>query len=447
MKPLTEKIDSACEKYRALMLDTEKYFWKNPETGYREWRGTEYLAKKFEELGYNLTRPTGITGFFTTFDTEKDGPCILVLAELDSLISHTHKERDEKTGYVHACGHNAQLAAIIGIAAALTESEISECLCGKIRLCCVPAEEMIEYEYRQNLIDRGKIKYPTGKCEFLWRGYFDGCDIALMVHASSDFSVTHGNVGAIFKTVRYKGVAAHAGGCPWLGVNALYAANAGLSAANALRETFRDEDLIRFHPIITHGGEAVNAIPDKTQVEAYVRGASIDALLEANKRINRALTGGALSIGANVEITDTHCYAPLKNDFGLIELTKEAADLIIPEENLKIYPSLTAGSTDLGDLSGLIPCVHPYSGGISGTVHGDDFFIEDKERAVIKSAKLQITMLTLLLNNGAARAKQIIDSFTPSFASKKEYFQLIDKIESRGERISYGKDGTAIVRF
>ena len=102
----------------------------------------------------------------------------------------------------------------------------------------------------------------------------------------------------MLKNITYKGVSAHAGGSPWEGVNALYAANCGINAVNAIRETFKDNDSIRFHPIITNGGAMVNAIPETVTVESYVRGATIDAIVNANKRVNRALVGGALSLGA-----------------------------------------------------------------------------------------------------------------------------------------------------
>ena len=107
----------------------------------------------------------------------------------------------------------------------------------------------------------------------------------------------------------------------WNGINAMYAAMQGLSAANAIRETFAEQDIIRFHPIVTHGGEAVNAIPELVTIESYVRGAGFEAIKNANKKINQALCGGALSLGANVEIIDTPGYAPLKNDENMIQLT------------------------------------------------------------------------------------------------------------------------------
>ena len=442
-----KKLASAVEKYRDLILETERYVWKHPETGYREFNTSKYLEEIFEELGYEFVKAGDIPGFYTVIDTGRPGPEILIMGELDSLICPNHKESDPETGYVHACGHNAQVAALVGIAAALKEPGICDRLCGKIKLCAVPAEELIEIEYRSGLRDEGKIKYLGGKVEFLHRGYFDGVDIAFMVHTSADFGVSLGSVGCIAKTVHYKGVSAHAGGSPWDGRNAIYAATQGLSAANAIRETFKEADLIRFHPIITHGGEAVNAIPELATIESFVRGISFDAMIGANKKINKALCGAALSLDNNIEIIDFPGYDPLMNDRNMIELTKEAVEKIIPEETFTVYESYSTGSTDMGTLSSLMPVIHPYAGGRIGKGHGDDYYIDDPERACVKSAKMQMAMLLLLLENNAERANKIIADFKPLFASKKEYFEFVDKLNNSGDRIEYQEDGTAKIRL
>ena len=437
----------AVDKYTELILNTERYIWKHPETGYREYETSKYLEAQFEKLGYKLIQAGDIPGFYTVVDTGRPGPEILILGEMDSLICPNHKEADPDTGYVHACGHNVQCATLLGIAAALTEPGICDKFCGRIRLCAVPAEELIEIEYRMELKKQGKIKYLGGKGEFLYRGYFDGVDIAFMVHASKEFFVRAGSVGCIAKTVYYKGVAAHAGASPWDGKNALYAATQGITAVNAIRETFEEQDMIRFHPILTHGGEAVNAIPELVTLESFVRGSSFVAMERANKKINQALCGAALSIGANIEIVDIPGYAPLLNDKNMIRLAKDAADLAIPEEEFLISDSIASGSTDMGDLCGLMPVVHPYAGGIAGKAHGADYDIQDPVRVCIKSAKLQLAMLLLLLQNDGKRAKEIIENFTPVFCSKDEYFRYIDTFWSDGDRIIYKDNGTAEIRL
>lgn len=440
-------IISAVEKHRERIFATERYIWAHPETGYKEKVTSEYMATQFRELGYDITLADGITGFFTVIDTGRPGPEILILGELDSVICPTHPESDPVTGAVHACGHNAQCAALVGIAAALKEPGIIDKFCGKIRLCAVPAEELLEIEYRSELKSEGKIKYMGGKSEFLSRGYFDGVDIAFMVHTSSSFATNLGSVGCIAKKITYKGVAAHAGGAPWNGRNALYAATCGLNAVNAIRETFKEADRIRVHPIITNGGVMVNAIPAVTQLESYVRGDSFEAITEANKKVNRALCGSALSLGTNIDITDIPGYSPLNNDPNMIELAKDAAALAIPEEEFKINQTKSTGSTDMGDLSCIMPVIHPYAAGGEGIGHGENYRIADPERACVSSAKWQLTMLLLLLENNAERAKKIIDEFTPLFASKEEYLNYIDSLNSTGDRIVYLEDGVAEVKI
>ncbi len=442
-----KELKAAAEKYRKLMLDAEKFIWEHPETGYKEFETSAYIADIFKNLGYELVMAEGITGFYTVVDTGRPGPEVLILAELDSVVCAEHSDADAKTGAVHSCGHNAQCAALVGIAAVLKEPGILDKFCGRIRLCAVPAEELLEIEYRAGLKAEGKIKYFGGKCEFLRRGYFDGVDIAFMVHTSLSFGVQKGAVGCVTKRIVYKGKAAHAGGAPWDGRNALYAANCGLNAINAIRETFMERDMVRVHPIITNGGAIVNAIPDRVVLESYVRGSSFDAICGANARVNRALCGAALSLGTNVDIIDSPGYAPLVNDDNMIALACEAAALAIPEYEFKNSSGYWTASTDMGDLSCIMPVVHPFAGGAAGTPHGKDYGIADPEAACVGSAKLQLGMLLLLLGDGAKRAEQIIREFKPQFASKEEFLAFMDSLNVSGDRIVYSDDGTAAVNI
>jgi len=384
----------------------------------------------------------GITGFYTVVDTGRPGPEILILAELDSVICPEHKDADPVTGAVHSCGHNTQCAALIGIAAALKEPGILDKFCGKIRLCAVPAEELLEIEFRNELKKEGKIKYMGGKSEFLSRGYFDGVDLAFMVHASTSFCVLKGHVGCIAKWITYKGVAAHAGGSPWDGRNALYAASCGLNAINAIRETFEEKDIIRVHPIITAGGKMVNAIPETAVLESFVRGATFEGICNANYKVNRALCGAALSLGTNVEIVDIPGYAPLQDDPSLMELSAEAAKLAIPEYEYHISDKVSSGSTDMGDLCCVMPVVQPYAGGAQGRSHGNNYEIVDPIAACLGSAKLQLGMLLLLLSDDAKRAKQIIAEYNPMFDSKEAYLAYMDSLNASGDRIVYNEDET-----
>lgn len=442
-----KSIDNAVEKHRRLILDAEKAIWRTPETGYREYKTSAYLAGKFEALGYKLTYADGIPGFYTVIDTNKPGPEILIFAELDSIICPEHSDADPETGAVHSCGHNAQCATLIGIAAALKEDGALDGLSGRIRLCAVPAEELLEIEYRTTLKRSGKIKYLGGKSEFLSRGYLDGVDMAFMVHTATAFSVVLGEVGCVTKNIIYKGRASHAGGAPWGGINALYAASCGINAVNAIRETFKDTDCVRVHPIITSGGAMVNAIPERAVLESYVRGKTYEVITETNTKVNRALIGAALSLGANIEIIDTPGYAPLVNDKGMISAARDAAELIIPDESFEFFDRYSTGSTDMGDISCIMPTVHLYARGSKGKPHGNDYEICDPDAACVKSAKWQLAIIRLLLENEAERAKKIIADFKPRFSSKQEFLEYQDSLNSSGDRIDYAEDGIAKIRL
>ncbi len=441
-----QNIAKAVDKHRQLILDAERYMWKHPETGYKEFKTSAYMAEQFEKLGYKLTYAEGITGFTTEIDTGREGPTLLIMAELDSIICPSHPECNPETGAVHSCGHHAQCAALLGIAAALTEKDVLADLSGKIRLCTVPAEELLEIEFRTKLRAQGKIKYMGGKSEFLHRGMFDGVDMAFLFHTGAVSYVNAGCVGCIAKKIIYKGKAAHAGGSPWNGNNALYAATCGLNAVNAIRETFKDSNLIRVHPIVTHGGDMVNAIPERVELESYVRGKTFAAIEEANARVNRAFTGAAMSLGTNIEIVDIPGYAPLYNAEGMMEACVEAVHAILPEHKLEDYP-FGSGSTDMGDLSCIMPVVHPHVAGSAGIGHGNNYQIVDPDMACVGSAKWQLALAKLLLENGAARAKQIIADFKPQFASAKEYLDYMDSLNCAGDRVEYHEDGTASAKL
>lgn len=443
-----QDIIQAVEKHKERILAAERYMWKHPETGYREVKTSAFMEKSFLELGYDLVKPSNIPGFTAELDTTRPGPTVLILAELDSIICPTHPEADPETGAVHSCGHHAQCAALLGVAAALKEPGIADKFCGKIRLCAVPAEELLEIGYRRQLREKGIIRYFGGKSEFLSRGLFDGVDLAFMVHTTTSPTciIQGGSVGCIAKNIIYKGRAAHAGGAPWAGKNALYAATCGMNACNALRETFCEEDLIRFHPIITNGGEMVNAIPEDVYMESYVRGRTFEAIVKANQKMNRALTGAALSIGTNIEIVDIPGYAPLENDPGMMLVSKEAHELMAPGQPINYSDRIGTGSTDMGDLSCIMPAIHPYAGGAKGTSHGNDYEIADPIAACVDSAKWQLVMLLILLRDDAARAKKILAEFKPRFDGAAAYLTYMDSLAESGDRIEY-KDGEAVVKL
>ena len=445
------KLIEAVPQFEAIMEKAFRFFWENPETGYREWKGHKYLSDAFRELGYELTEAGNIPGFYADVDTGRPGPMVLVMGELDALICRTHPECDPETGAVHCCGHAAQVAALLGLAAALKQPGALDGLCGTIRLMAVPAEELIEVEYREGLRQQGIIGYYGGKVEFMHRGFMDGVDVAFMIHTSATVGahgggVNKGSNGCIAKTITYTGKSAHAGGSPHKGINALYAANQGLNAINALRETFQDNNHIRVHPIITMGGTVVNAIPEKVTMESYIRGATLEAIMDANVKVNRALAASAAALGANVELCDRPGYSPRVHDKGMMLVTKEAMEETLETVNYEAEGWGT-GCSDLGDVSMVFPAVHPYIGGAVGTGHGADYFIPDVYTATVDSARVQAAMIVKLLENDGARTAEIKKNFVAPFPSMEAFFQCIDNLTMDQKAVSYNEDGTVTLKF
>jgi len=245
----------------------------------------------------------------------------------------------------------------------------------------VPAEEFIEIEERLRLRAEGRVELMAGKAELLRLGHFDDVDMAMMVHATSNpaegpFGVQGTTNGMLAKFIRYVGRATHASS-PAEATNALYAAHVALAGINAVRETFRDEDRIRVHPIITRGGDVVSAIPADVRLETFIRGVSSEAVETANRKVDRALKAGALALGATLELTTVAGYQPLRQDQTLIELFRANAEELVGRDNVKTVGHRTGG-TDMGDLGQVMPVLHPFTTGATGTMHGADFQLVTK---------------------------------------------------------------------
>ncbi len=447
-----EKYSNIVEKYKDLILDTEKYLYANPETGFKEYKTTKYLENEFEKLGYILHKADGITGFYTDIDTGRPGPKVLIFGELDSVICAEHEFADKETGAVHSCGHHCQTSALLGIAAALKTPGALDELSGSVKLCAVPAEELLETEYREDLRKKGIIKYYGGKVEFMWRGYFDDCDLAFMVHTRSglpshSIGLKKGSNGCISKNIIYKGRASHAGGAPQNGINALYAANMGFNAVNALRETMVDGEYARVHSIITNGGQMVNAIPSEIAIETQVRGMSNEVIKKVNDKVNRAYAAAAASIGANVEIHDRPGYSPVENDDTLLEIAERAALMCTTPDKVSRDTKRGGGCSDIGDIQMVMPAVHPYVSGASGSSHGAQYYITDPESACVFSAKFQLVMLHELLKDDAAEAKRVIENSNPTYKTRAEYFAAIDEFLKDKEAVIYNDDGTVTLDY
>ena len=310
---------------------------KNPEPGFREVKTSRLVSEKFAELGIPFRTGLGITGVRGELLGATPGPTLAVLGELDSLIVSEHPHADATTGAAHACGHHCQVAMMIGAAIGLGQPEVLPELSGRLALMAVPAEEYIEIEYRDGLRRDGKIEFLGGKPELVKLGEFDDVDLAMMVHTTSNSSeqqicMSGTNNGTVAKKIQFIGKGAHAGGSPHLGINALNAATLALSAIHYNRETFRDEDTIRVHPIITKGGEAVSAVPSDIRMETFVRGRTLEAITDADHKVNRALHAGAMAVGAQVKIQTIPGYLPLSQDRTMAGVFEQNAEALVGRE-------------------------------------------------------------------------------------------------------------------
>jgi len=320
---------------------------------------------------------------------------------------------------------------------------------------------MIQLAFREELRQKGIIKYNGGKTEFMYRGLLDGVDMAMMVHGMTkgtgvnedgdtdlDFHAQLGMNGCLAKNIRYKGKSAHAGGAPHMGVNAEYAAMLGLQACHDLRETFQEKDTIRFHPILMGANCAVNIIPDEMKIESYVRGKSLEAIKRENIKMNRALTGAALAMGAGVELSDRPGYAPEYHDPAFMKLAEDCCVALCGRKKVVFdYDGWSTGSSDFGDITCVMPGVQISAGGGTGTLHGIDFQIADPNRMCVNAAKVELFLADALLSDDAKAAKEIIANYKPQYPSIKAYLDAIDALTLDKDAVKYDAKGNVTIDF
>jgi amidohydrolase len=442
-----QRLFDVIEENKQKILDAETYIWEHPEIGYREWNTTRYISEHMKALGLEVHECGDIPGLWVDIDMEGEGPRLAVFAEMDGLYIPDHPDSDPETGAVHACAHHCQCAAMIGLATALTSEGALEGLCGSVRLFAVPAEEGIELDFRSGLMKQGVIKYLNGKQEFLYRGYLNDIDMAMMVHTCSKGIMCNvGSNGFISKRMTFIGKASH-GASPERGLNALYAATNALAAANSIRELFGGDKNFRFHPIITKGGEAVNVIPSEVVVESFTRGADMKTIIAANEKINRAFAASAAALGCRLVIEDNHGACPRIDDANMTNAVYEAGKLLMPEEDIRMNGAWAAGCTDMGDVSAVIPSVHAHIGAGPLPGHTSTFRVIDHETATVTNAKLQAGIIVYLFSNAAEKAKQVISEAKLQYSSIEEYIADTEKASFHGDSVFYGEDGTVTIKY
>ena len=419
------------ERRRADIFAIGDFVWRHPELGFKEFQTAALVASELTKLGLPHRTGLAITGVKAIIETGRPGPTVAVFGELDALGVADHPDADPVTGAVHACGHNAQIAALLATAMGLTGAGVLDGLAGRVAIIAVPAEEYVEVGYRLELRQQGKIEFLGGKPELIRLGELDDVDLAMMTHLSSapedrKASIAVSSNGCVAKQVRFIGKAAHAGGAPHRGINALAAANIALAAINAQRETFRDEDCIRVHPIITKGGDVVNVIPADVRLETFVRGRTTEAIVAADAKVDRALRAGALALGAQVQISTLPGYLPQVNDPIMTGVYQENATALYGLGQF-VIGSHRGGSTDMGDVEHIMPAIHPNHYGAAGTGHGNDYRIADPDAAYLGAAKLMAMTIIDLLADDASKAREVLAASKP-IMTKSEYLSFMRRV-------------------
>lgn len=177
-----EAIDSYAKEIEELVDDVGKH----AELGFFETRTAAKAAEFMKRLGLPVEEGIALTGVEGLFDTDRPGPKLAVMGELDSVVCFDAETADKSTGAAHQCGHHVQLGFLLATAAGLVKSGVVADLAGKIVFMAVPAEEYIQIERRLKLKEEGKIHFIGGKAELIRLGRFDDVDMSMMIHASSN---------------------------------------------------------------------------------------------------------------------------------------------------------------------------------------------------------------------------------------------------------------------
>ena len=437
MDAIERKILDAIDARSGELLEFAEDIFRHPKTGFHEVRTSGKTAEQFRRLGLSVREGLAVTGVEGRLACTLDSPGahIAVIGELDGIVCRDHPYADAATGCAHACGHHAQLTAMLGAAIALSDPAVRSALCGEISFLAVPAEEYVPDSTRREVESAYGVKFSgSGKSELIRTGVFDTVDIAMTCHvhmAHSDAGLLLGNVAAngfLSKKIIMHGKASHAAIAPWNGINALNAATSGMNMLGLLRETFPDDEHIRVHGILLKGGDAVNVVPEEVVLEEMIRAGSLNAIKRVCGQVNRVFEGAAHAFGAKAEIRNMPGYLPViarPADPALID----AAELLKEEVSYECAtPSMFNGAcTDVGDLSHIMPVVNFTHGGFCGSLHASDFAITDPVRAYIIPAKMMALTAYRLLKDHAAEGRKIISEFTPVFTAE-EYIHFIEEM-------------------
>jgi amidohydrolase len=318
---------SEVDAHREQLNELSLRIHANPELGFQETKAASWLTEHLAGHGFSVE--AGICGLPTAFRAGygEGSPVIAILAEYDALPI-----------LGHACGHNLIAASAVG--AGLAGKPVIDRLGGSIFIIGTPAEEVY-----------------GGKVVMAKRGAFDGVDIAMMVHPGTHDTAATWALACQTLEVEFLGRAAHAAARPEAGVNALEAMVQSFNAINSLRQHITDR--ARIHGIITDGGEAPNVVPAHSAGTFIVRALDDSYLDELKQRVLNCFSGAATATGARLEYRwgDIR-YATLRRNLTLARLFKQNMESLGRKVELT-DPESAFGSTDMGNVSQLVPSIHP----------------------------------------------------------------------------------------
>ncbi|MDU0325711.1 MULTISPECIES: M20 family metallopeptidase [Microbacterium] len=319
------------ERRLATLVDVAADLHAHPEIRFTETHAAARLTAELELAGFAIER--GFAGLETAFvarwsTTDADAPTIAIFCEYDAL---------EEIG--HACGHN--IIAACGLGAGLLVKDALEA-------SPVPANLVV--------IGSPGEEGAAGKVPMIEGGVLDGVDLAMMVHPSGTDAVRGSSLSRVALDIDFHGKAAHAAAAPELGRNALDGATLALTAIGMLRQQMTDD--VRIHAIITNGGQAPNIIPERASLRIFVRAADRDHLLSnVVPRVRDCFEGAAIATGTTVEIAEnTPPYFSLRSNPTLVDVAEAAYSVL--GRDLEPDPTV-AGSTDMGNVSHVVPSIHP----------------------------------------------------------------------------------------
>ncbi len=372
------------------------------EGGFFELRTHELLADRFRRRGFILQEFLGMPGFAATVDGRLEGKTVAVVADMDALPSGRSPDGSGPS-YSHLCGHHQQMTVMYGAACLLQEHAPGSL--AHVAFLATPAEEYVELERREDLRRAGLVRALSGKQELIERGILAGFRQVVATHSA--LLPGHRSVNSVvamngFDVLRYafRGKSAHAGAAPHLGRNAQNAAGLFLQACAFLREGFDEEKHIRIHPVLRlRPDQAVNLIPDVAFVETYARGVDAETVEETVRRLTAAAEGCAAALGIGLETERVRGYAPFHVDPGLHDaLRRTAGDMGIDF----IEDRFSAASSDMGDVSRLVPSLIVGLPGTNGLLHQSDFKVTDEQSAYVFGAELLAGLILRLLAAGSA---------------------------------------------